>query len=87
MSFTSLDDFYESIDQLIVELNACGYAQEADRLHGLLHETSWTTGSELLGELARVLQSMDHGCSTSLQRRIADCANFAYNHPEILGLD
>ena len=87
MSFTSLDDFYESIDHLIVELNACGHAQDADRLHGLLHETYWTTGSELLGELARVLQSMDHGFSPSLNQRIADCANFAYNHRKILGLD
>jgi hypothetical protein len=47
MSQTAYDDF----DKLTSMLRAEGHDQVAQRLHVLLHEVAWTTGSELMGEL------------------------------------
>jgi ubiquinone biosynthesis protein UbiJ len=38
-------------DELIAMLRAEGHVQVAQRLHTLLHEVTWTTASELMGEL------------------------------------
>jgi hypothetical protein len=42
---------YADFDELISRLRAEGHVQVAQRLLSLLHETAWTTGSELMGEL------------------------------------
>jgi hypothetical protein len=42
---------YECFDELIRRLRAEGHVAPADKLHRLLHEVAWTTGSELIGEL------------------------------------
>lgn len=44
----TLDAFYQAIDSLIAALIAEHHPDEAQRLHTLLHQTAWTTGSELL---------------------------------------
>jgi hypothetical protein len=42
---------YAEFDELISMLRGDGHGQAAERLHTLLHETAWTSGSELMGEL------------------------------------
>jgi len=54
--FKTLDDFYTAIDALIERLAAEQHNDEARRLHSLMHEIAWTTGSELLGELMLALR-------------------------------
>lgn len=44
-------DMYEDFDRLVGSLRLQGLDEPADSLHALLHETAWTTSSELLGEL------------------------------------
>ncbi len=42
---------YECFDNLIYSLRQQGLVDPAKDLHILLHETAWTTSTELLGEL------------------------------------
>jgi len=42
---------YDDFETLILSLKQQGLAEPANALHELLHETAWTTSSELLGEL------------------------------------
>jgi hypothetical protein len=42
---------YTCFEHLIHLFRGEGHVEQADKLHTLLHETGWTTGSELLGEL------------------------------------
>jgi hypothetical protein len=49
---------YEPFERLIVSLRADGLAQDAERLHYLIHKVAWTTGSELLGELGREIAKL-----------------------------
>ena len=50
---------YECFDELAASLRNDGLSDEADRLHVLLHEVAWTTGSELLGELGQELKRIE----------------------------
>lgn len=50
---------YECFDELTASLRNDGLSKEADRLHVLLHEVAWTTGSELLGELGQELKRIE----------------------------
>lgn len=50
---------YDCFDELIASLRRDGLSAEADRLHVLLHEVAWTTGSELLGELGQELKKIE----------------------------
>ena len=56
--FKTLDEFYPAVDALIERLLAERQDSEAKRLRSLMHETAWTTGSELLGELMLAFKSM-----------------------------
>jgi hypothetical protein len=56
--FKTLDAFYQAIDSLIQVLIAEHHPDEDQRLHTLLHQTAWTTSSELLGELMLALNEM-----------------------------
>lgn len=49
---------YEPFDQLIESLRSDGFANEADRLHFLIYEVAWTTGSELIGELGQEIKAI-----------------------------
>jgi hypothetical protein len=49
---------YEPFERLIVSLRADGPAEDADRLHTLIHEVAWTTGSELVGELGKEIHKI-----------------------------
>lgn len=50
---------YESFNELIASLRSDGLSEAADRLHVLLHEVAWTTGSELIGELGLELKRIE----------------------------
>jgi hypothetical protein len=62
-------------DRLTESLRAAGLGEDAGRLHSLLHETAWTSSSELLGELGLELRRikkqhwrrLDEGARSLLQ--------------------
>ena len=54
--FSGTDDFYAFIDLLGQRLSGEGLAEHAAKLHSLIHEVAWTSGSELLGELGLELK-------------------------------
>ena len=54
--FSGTDDFYGFIDLLAQRLSDEGLADHAAKLHGLIHDVAWTSGSELLGELGAELE-------------------------------
>jgi hypothetical protein len=54
---------YGCFDELIVALRADGLTRKADKLHYLLHNVAWTTGSELVGELGQELKQIEHDSS------------------------
>lgn len=68
---------YDCFDDLIASLRFDGLSAEADRLHVLLHEVAWTTGSELLGELGQELKKIEEGGtakpSGETREKIAEC--------------
>jgi hypothetical protein len=51
LSFNSNQDFYAHIDSLTERLKELNFVAPAQELHSILHESAWTTSSELLGEL------------------------------------
>ena len=51
----SVEDVYPALDDVVVELRAAGTSQLAGVLHHRMHQVSWTSRSELFGELQRVL--------------------------------
>jgi len=50
---------YQCFDTLIAYLRSDGHSETANRLHELLHETAWTSGSELIGELGLAIQGFE----------------------------
>ena len=85
--FTAMDEFYAAVDALIERLTAEKRDDDARRLHTLMHEIAWTTGSELLGELVLALKEMTGKQSQELTREINECLEFATHHRQILGLE
>lgn len=55
MGFRSNQEFYEFVDHLSADLNELGFADAGRELHAILHESFWTTSSELLGEIKLAL--------------------------------
>jgi hypothetical protein len=47
---------YRPFDDLIACLRRDGLTRDAEVLDQLLHKTAWTTGSELLGELGKMVK-------------------------------
>lgn len=73
---------YDCFDELIASLRYDGLSAEAERLHVLLHEVAWTTGSELLGELGQELKKIEQGESSKLSdgstEKIAECFRMVF---------
>jgi len=73
---------YECFDELTASLRNDGLSEEADRLHVLLHEVAWTTGSELLGEigqeLKRIEQEESPKISTKSIKKIEECFRMVF---------
>ena len=55
-------------------------------MHTLLHQTAWTTSSELLGELLLTLNEMLGRYSAEMTQTIRACHQFTRHHRRILGL-
>lgn len=83
--YKSVEEFYKTVERLIQELKANDSAEDAARLDGLLHG-SWTTGSELIGELMLLLAGMKGPFPKEIRKQINDCHYFAKHHRRILGL-
>ena len=84
--YKSLEDFYKGVNVLIEQLRISGYPAEANNLHELVHETAWTTGSELLNELAVKFKNIKKKYSGGLSNEIDECLYFVKNHRKILEL-
>ncbi len=70
---------YECFDELIRQRRLEGYVQPAARLHTLLHEVAWTTGSELIGELGLAILAFERSgptVSSDLRRLLDSCMSF-----------
>ncbi len=65
-SINTVDELYRAIDELIIELSAAGYSALADILNHRLHKVAWTTGSELLEELQKILSDTLRAQETTL---------------------
>jgi len=85
--FKSLDEFYSAIDNLIGRLKSTGKIEEANKLDLLVHDTAWTTSSELLGDLTIALKSMRGNYPSDIAREIRECLEFAKDHRRILKLN
>jgi hypothetical protein len=83
----AVDEFYAAVDELIEMMRSGGFKAEARALHDLLHETAWTTGSELVGELGLALAEMKEEYPEDIRKRIEGCRQFVIRHRRILGLD
>jgi hypothetical protein len=67
---------YGEFDELVSTLQSEGHDEVAQKLHTLLHETAWTTGSELMGELGREILAFRRNTphmSPKLQKLVRDC--------------
>ena len=84
--FKTLGEFYNAIDNLIERLMAIDFVDDAKKLNLLMHETAWTTGSELLGELELALKDMTGKFPEDVKDEIKECYLFAVHHRESLGL-
>jgi len=51
MKFDSWETAVAYLDDLAQRLRESGVSDSADELHAILHESAWTTSSELLGEI------------------------------------
>ncbi|MCP4594499.1 MAG: hypothetical protein GY842_27525 [bacterium] len=78
--------FYNTVSQLADQLRDAGATGDADTLDQLMN-SAWTTGSELLGELALALGPMQGRYSGELRLLVTECYDFATHHRKILGLD
>jgi hypothetical protein len=62
----TIDDLYAEVDKLIAKLKSSGHARLAGVLFQRLHEVAWTSGSELLDELATILKETTQSSSGNL---------------------
>ena len=83
---TSVDAFYKEVDHLISLLQSAGLKADADKLHSLLHECAWTTGSELIEELGGILGEMYGSYPHEIRKKLNDCHHFATHYRKILRL-
>lgn len=74
----SVWEYYTEIDELIRLLRVHGGGECADALHLLLHETAWTTGDELVGELDLVLARTRGRFPAEIRKKLGACRRFAF---------
>ena len=75
--FNSSEEFYEFIEVLSGNLKEAGFPEARQQLHAILHEISWSTSSEPLGEikiaLLKLTEEHRHGLPQSLLEDINLC--------------
>ncbi len=64
---------YEPFDKLIESLRKDGLAKEADLLNDRLHNTAWTSGSELMGELGQLVNKIGKENKRRLSEESKQC--------------
>ncbi len=69
--YTSNQEFYKHIDEVVVELRSVGHEAMAEKINFLLHGVAWTTSSELFGELRERFQELLDS-QPSLPQKIKD---------------
>lgn len=57
-SYSSNQDFYDHIDEIVDLLRTTSLSNSAEKIHYLLHKVAWTTTSELFGELRNEFHHM-----------------------------
>jgi hypothetical protein len=62
----TVSELYGEMDKIVSKLKSSGHARLAAILFQRLHEVAWTTGSELLDELATILREAVQGNSENL---------------------
>ena len=62
----TVQDVYASVDELVADLNSIEMSQFAGMLYTLIHDTVWTTGSEVLEELQAVITENLSICGDTL---------------------
>jgi hypothetical protein len=65
----------EPFDSLAEMLKEKGYEHFYHQLNTLLHQTVWTTGSELYGEMGLVLKRFSSECHRKLNDDLAEKLN------------
>ncbi len=81
-----VESLYSSIDKLTSLLKNEGYEEAASKLQSYVHETAWTTGSELLGELNLYFNKFNEPLEKETLLLLNECKNFCKNHRRIMGL-
>ena len=70
-------DLTGELDAVITRLRECGYVAKAEELRGIVHETAWTSSSEMLGEiglcLLRIQQSLGRVPPAAVNESLARC--------------
>ena len=67
---------YECFDELIANLRKAGHNDTAKRLHHLLHQVPWTSGTELISELGSEILAFKQSApqvSGELKRSLNHC--------------
>jgi hypothetical protein len=67
-----IEEVYARVDQLAVDLKAAGVGKLAAVLDHRLHKVAWTTQSELLEELRKILSRIDCSERESLPKPLAE---------------
>jgi hypothetical protein len=74
MKFDSWESAIAYLDNLGQRLRESGASDAAEKLHSILHESAWTTSSEMLGEikltLAAVRREKKGGLSSAILKDI-----------------
>ena len=86
IGINNIESLYSRIDKLIKQLQRDGYNNAASKLQVFVHETAWTTGSELLGELNSYLNKINYPLDDETQNLLNECKNFCKNYRRIMGL-
>ena len=84
--FKNTEELYEAIDELAELLKKEGHGKYGDKLVDLVHNTAWTTGSELLGELNAFLNTISEPVKRDTRKLINECKYFCSNYRRIMGL-
>ena len=70
-------DLTHQLDAVIDRLREYGHAARAEELRGIVHETAWTSSSEMLGEiglcLLRIQQSLGGEPPAEVNEGLAQC--------------
>lgn len=70
-------DLTGELDAVIDRLRECGYAAKADELRRIVHETAWSSSSEMLGEIGlcilRIQQSLGREPPAAVNEGLARC--------------